>query len=53
MNSTADSSVSWMGGVRTTFSSLPAARTLVSFLPFTGFTMRSLSRLWMPITMPT
>jgi hypothetical protein len=31
---------------------LAAARTLVSFLPFTGFTIRSLSREWMPITMP-
>ena len=31
---------------------VPEARTLVSFLPFSTFTSRSLSREWMPMIMP-
>ncbi len=53
MNSTAYSSVSRIGGVRFTASSLPAARMFVSFLPLIGFTTRSFSREWMPITIPS
>ena len=36
-----------------TASSVPDARTLVSCLPLIGLTTRSLSRLWMPMTMPS
>ena len=32
---------------------VPEARTLVSCLPLIGFTIRSLSRLWMPMIMPS
>ena len=53
MNSTAYSSVSSMGGVSRIASSLPAARMLVSFLVLIGFTTRSLSRLWIPMIMPS
>src|SRR5215471_5956944 len=53
MNSTAYSSVSLTGGVSSTLSSLPAARMLVSFFSLSGLTVRSLSRLWMPTTMPS
>src|SRR6185369_6497613 len=53
MNSTALSSVSWIGGTRRTASSVPDARTLVNCLPLIGLTTRSLSREWMPMTMPS
>ena len=53
MNSTAFSSVSSMGGVRLMASSLPEARTLVSFFSRMGLTTRSLSRVWMPMIMPS
>ncbi|CFW28782.1 Uncharacterised protein [Bordetella pertussis] len=32
---------------------MPDARTLVSCLPLMGLTTRSLSRLWMPMIMPS
>ena len=41
-----------IGVVRRTASSEPEARTLVSFLPLSGFTSRSLSRLCSPMIMP-
>jgi len=44
MNSTAYSSVSWIGGVILIASSLPETRKLVSCLPRTALTTRSLSR---------
>ena len=53
MNSMADSRVSWIGGVSVTASSLPDERTLVSCLVLIGLTTRSLSRLWMPMIMPS
>jgi hypothetical protein len=40
------------GGVRMTFMSQPAARTLVSFFPLAGFTIRSFSRQWFPRIWP-
>src|SRR3990172_8035885 len=47
MNSRACSSDIRIGGVSRMFSSLPAARMLVSCFPFRGLTTRSLSREWM------
>jgi MoxR-like ATPase len=48
-----DSSVSRSAVTRSMASSVPEARTLVSCLPLMGFTTRSLSRLWMPMIMPS
>ena len=41
------------GGFRITFSSLPAARMFVNFFSFTGFTAKSLSRLFSPTIIPS
>src|SRR6185369_2958936 len=53
MNSTAYSSVSWIGGVILIASSLPLTRKLVSCFMRTALTTRSLSQLWMPTIMPS
>src|SRR5690606_28821734 len=53
MNSSACSREKRIGGVSTIFSSLPAARMLVSCLPFEGLTDRSFCRLWIPTIMPS
>src|SRR6185437_2658734 len=52
MNSSAYSSVILRGGAITSFSSAAVVRMLVSFFTLHGLTTRSLSREWMPITMP-
>ena len=41
------------GGTKTIASSVPEARTLVSCLPLRAFTVRSLSRLWIPTIWPS
>ena len=53
MNSSACSRVSRIAGVNITASSLPEARMLVSCLAFSGLTVRSLSRAWIPTICPS
>ena len=53
MNSMACSSVMRIGGVSWMFSSVPAARTLVSCLALSALTTRSFSRECRPITIPS
>ena len=51
MNSTAFSSVSWIGGVSTC--AVLAQARVGDFFSFTGLTTRSLSREWMPMIIPS
>ena len=53
INSRARSRSKTIGGERIKFSSVPAARILLSCLAFSGFTTKSLSRECCPIIIPS
>ena len=53
INSTAYSKLIKTGGTYLTASSVPEDLTLVNCFPFIGFTTKSLSRLLIPITIPS